>query len=83
MKVWQFLEIQSVIDKRSIPSDLADDKTEYYSESDQCKIKLLNMEVIHLIRAFKKQINLSKIDNDKMKAFFDLAYEITNERRKQ
>lgn len=81
MKVWQFLKIQSIIDRRAMPSDLEDDNTEYYSESGQEVIKLMNMEVIHVIRAFKKQLNTKQVNPNALKQFFDLAYEITNERR--
>lgn len=83
MKVWQLLEIESVLSKRAIPSDLIDDNTEYYSESDQAKIKIKDMEILHLIRAFKKQVNTSIRNPEALKQFFELAYEITNKRSKQ
>ena len=49
------LELQSVITKRTIPSDMMnEDLNQHYSESKGEYINLIDMDIIHLIRAYSK-----------------------------
>lgn len=54
MKVIQALRMQNVIDNKAIPSDMLDEHLVYYSESRQDFIKVVDMDVAHLVRAFNK-----------------------------
>ena len=57
MKVQELLELQSVITKRVIPSDMNKDKvSDHYSTSDDEYINILDMDLIHLIRSYSKCI---------------------------
>ena len=57
MKVKELLELQSVITKRAIPSDMNEDKvSDHYSTSDDEYINILDMDLIHLIRSYSKNI---------------------------
>ena len=46
--------MQNVIDNKAIPSDMLDEHLVYYSESRQDFIKVVDMDVAHLVRAFNK-----------------------------
>ena len=59
MKVKELLELQSVITKRAIPSDMNEDKvSDHYSTSDDEYINILDMDLIHLIRSYSKLIRV-------------------------
>jgi len=79
MKVKQYLMLQALLSERPVPSDMAQDETVYHSESGQELIKLLDMQVIHVIRAFKKQLTVGRADS--IEKFFDLAYNLNQKRR--
>ncbi|QDP55420.1 MAG: hypothetical protein GOVbin3762_24 [Prokaryotic dsDNA virus sp.] len=51
MKVIEALKIQSILDKKEIPCDMHDELT-YYSESQDKYIKVHDMDITHLVRAF-------------------------------
>ena len=55
MKVKELLELQSVITKRTIPSDMnKDEVSDHYSTSKDEHINILDMDLIHLIRSYSK-----------------------------
>lgn len=53
MKIRKLLEIQSIIDSKTIPSDLANLQP-YHSKSKGELIDILDMDLIHLLRAYNK-----------------------------
>jgi hypothetical protein len=61
MKVAQHLQIESVVHKRAIPSDIENEACLYYSESKDVHIDILNMDLHHLIRVTKKLLNNESI----------------------
>ena len=55
MKVQDLLDIQEVIYQRASPVDLRDDRlVEHYSESKDEYMSILDMDLVHLIRAYNK-----------------------------
>ena len=59
MIVQELLELQKVITKRAIPSDInRDDVLAHYSTSDDEHINILDMDLIHLIRSYSKAIRV-------------------------
>ena len=59
MKVKELLELQSVITKRTIPSDMNNDKvSDHYSTSKDQYMNILDMDLIHLIRSYSKAIRV-------------------------
>ena len=56
MKLIKLLQIQSVIEGRTIPSDMREQCNQtYFSESKAEHIPIGNMDLIHFIRAFNKK----------------------------
>jgi len=56
MKLIKLLQIQSVIEGRTIPSDMQEQCNQtYFSESKAEHIPIGNMDLIHFIRAFNKK----------------------------
>ena len=55
MKVKDILKIQEVIEKRKTPCDVEENDYKYYSESKDKEINLLDMHIVHLLRAFKNR----------------------------
>jgi hypothetical protein len=67
MKVKQALEIGKTLGY-NIPNDITDDIV-YYSESRKDYISVLDMDIIHLVRAFDKlRTNLNGKDYNVMEA---------------
>lgn len=62
MKVFQALQIQHVLDGRQIPSDMMDEHLVYYSESRGQFIRIVDMDVAHLVRAFNKLYQPNEFD---------------------
>ncbi|MAN75594.1 MAG: hypothetical protein CME84_16130 [Henriciella sp.] len=57
MKVQDLLDIQEVIYQRASPVDLRDDRlVEHYSESKDEYMSILDMDLVHLIRAYNKTL---------------------------
>lgn len=54
MKIGQALKISSVLTGRQIPSDMFDEHLVYYSASKDMWIKMVDMDIAHLVRAFAK-----------------------------
>jgi len=60
MKVKQILSIKEIADDKRLPCDMHDLDNHYYpSESHGTLIKLADMDIVHLVRAFKKGVNKS------------------------
>ena len=56
MKLIKLLQIQSVIEGRTIPSDMREQCNQtYFSESKAEHIPIGDMDLIHFIRAFNKK----------------------------
>ena len=67
MKVKQALEIGKTLGY-NIPNDITDDIV-YYSESKKDYISVLDMDIVHLVRAFDKlKTNLNGKDYNVMEA---------------
>jgi len=54
MKLRDLLKIESVVDKRAVPSDMIEMDVEYYSESKQQSIDIMDMHLVHFIRVYAK-----------------------------
>ena len=57
MKVKKLLEIQSVIESRAVPSDMTDE-FKYWSRSKGEWVNILDMDLIHVVRALNLESNL-------------------------
>lgn len=59
MKVRDLLAIQAIAENRKTPSDINDDNLEvkYYSSSKGSYMSILDMDLIHLVRAFHNSLN--------------------------
>ena len=64
MKVRKLLELQSLIEGRKVPCDMNGELNKHYSESKEEHIDILDMDLIHLVRAYSKSIelNIRKLD---------------------
>jgi hypothetical protein len=62
MKVFQALQIQHVLDGRQIPSDMMDEHLVYYSESRKSFVRIVDMDIAHLVRAFNKLYQPNEYD---------------------
>ena len=56
MKVRKLLELQSTIEERKVPCDMNGELNKHYSESKEKEIDILDMDLIHLVRAYSKYI---------------------------
>lgn len=54
MQIKKLLKIQSLIEERAVPSDMLDEGLTYWSETHSTSFKILDMHLIHFIRAFSK-----------------------------
>ena len=54
MKIRDLLKIQSIVEGKAIPSDMFDKGLTYYSESLEKSYDILDMHLVHFIRAFAK-----------------------------
>jgi len=54
MQIKKLLKIQSLIEERAVPSDMLDEGLTYWSETHKTSFKILDMHLIHFIRAFSK-----------------------------
>ena len=83
MKVRKLLEIQSKFEEAVIPSDMNDDKLEeHFSNSKEDWISILDMDLIHLVRAYSKCIrsnNLTNKINDNHEHYLGGIEMITND----
>jgi len=56
MKLDDLLTIQAIAEKRAVPIDILENEYEYYSKRKEIDIKLLDLDLIHFIRIFLKQV---------------------------
>jgi hypothetical protein len=62
MNIREMLKIQQAFENKTIPEDLLEEENYYYSESKKDYIKVLDLDLHHLIRIIIKQINSEKDD---------------------
>ena len=62
MNVREMLKIQQAFENKTIPEDLLEEENYYYSESKKDYIKVLDLDLHHLIRIIIKQIDSEKDD---------------------
>ena len=66
MEIKKLLEIESIISGRKTPSDMNDDALNaHYSKSRDEEIKILEMHLPHLVRAYSNMLIYDKEWNDK------------------
>jgi hypothetical protein len=62
MNIREMLKIQQAFENKTIPEDLLEEENYYYSESKKDYIKVLDLDLHHLIRIIIKQIDSEKDD---------------------
>ena len=62
MNIRELLKIQQAFENKTIPEDLLEEENYYYSESKKDYIKVLDLDLHHLIRILIKQIDSDKED---------------------
>jgi hypothetical protein len=60
MNIREMLKIQQAFENKTIPEDLLEEENYYYSESKKDYIKVLDLDLHHLIRILIKQIDSEK-----------------------
>ena len=60
MNIREILKIQQAFENKTIPEDLLEEENYYYSESKKDYIKVLDLDLHHLIRILIKQIDSEK-----------------------
>jgi len=60
MNIREMLKIQQAFENKTIPEDLLEEENYYYSESKKDYIKVLDLDLHHLIRIIIKQIDSEK-----------------------
>ena len=58
MKVKKLLELQALIEDKKIPADMIEDDFNYWSRSKGDWVNILDMDLIHVIRALNLQSTL-------------------------
>jgi len=76
MEIKKLLEIESIISGRKTPSDMFDDSLNtHYSKSRGEEIKILDMHLPHLIRAYSNLLEDNKLDIQLYKEGWNAALE--------
>ena len=76
MKLKKLIALQSIIEEREIPSDMHEPMY-YYSHSKEEFLDIMDMHLIHFIRAFKKlQDENNSVENNYKMARNSLIEEI-------
>ena len=58
MEIRKLLEVQATIEGRAVPIDMDDeDLNKHYSQSKGEYINILDMDLIHLVRAYSKSLD--------------------------
>ena len=60
MNIRELLKIQQAFENKTIPEDLLEEENYYYSESKKDYIKVLDLDLHHLIRILIKQLDSDK-----------------------
>ena len=66
MKLKQIIAIQNIIDNRRIPIDM-EEKWEYYSDSREEYVDIMELDIIHAIRIIRKhmgKLNTEEVYNE-------------------
>tara|TARA_X000001036_G_scaffold428448_1_gene458256 strand:+ start:416 stop:628 length:213 start_codon:yes stop_codon:yes gene_type:complete len=66
MKLKQIIAIQNIIDNRRIPIDM-EEKWEYYSDSREEYVDIMELDMIHAIRIIRKhmgKLNTEEVYNE-------------------
>ena len=66
MKLKQIIAIQNIIDNRKIPIDM-EEKWEYYSDSREEYVDIMELDLIHAIRIIRKhmgKLNTEEVYNE-------------------
>ena len=58
MKVKKLLELQALIEDKKIPADMIEDDFNYWSRSKGDWVNILDMDIIHVIRALNLESTL-------------------------
>ena len=90
MNIRQHIELEAVVHKKSIPSDLSKDMYEkdldkipqdylYYSNSKGDLVNIFDMQLHHFIRAFEKISSINAEENvlEKIKKILEVAWKNT------
>ena len=63
MQIKKLLKIENIIEGRAIPCDMLDNSLNaHYSKSRGEEIKLVDMHLPHLVRAYSKLLEENKLD---------------------
>lgn len=76
MQVKKLIALQSIIEDRKIPSDMTNENTSdyiYFSESRQEFIDILEMDLTHMIRAFRKTLDELQLERERPPEFLNYA----------
>jgi Flp pilus assembly CpaE family ATPase len=86
MKVKTALKIQHALDGKTIPSDMFDEHLVYYSKSKDVWINVMDMDVAHLVRAFRlvyDELNHMDGNSQRMKLFLEDVIKSMYEEKKK
>jgi|TARA_R100001443_G_scaffold112147_1_gene125465 hypothetical protein len=76
MEIKKLLEIESIISGRKTPSDMFDDSlNSHYSKSRGEEIKIIDMHLPHLVRAYSNLLEENKLDIQLYKEGWNAALE--------
>tara|TARA_R100001463_G_scaffold45653_2_gene94022 strand:- start:575 stop:817 length:243 start_codon:yes stop_codon:yes gene_type:complete len=63
MQIKKLLKIENIIEGRAIPCDMLDDSlNSHYSKSRGEEIKIIDMHLPHLVRAYSNLLEENKLD---------------------
>ena len=76
MKVRKLLEIQSVIE--DVPSDMFEDNFEYWSRTKSDWVNILDMDLVHVVRALnvESKLELERHKDKKLQKIKDYITEL-------
>ena len=77
MKVKKLLEIQSVIEESKIPCDMTDE-FKYWSRSKGDWVNILDMDLVHVVRALnlESKLEVERYNYDKFQKIKDFVEEL-------
>ena len=82
MKIHKLIALQSIIEDRKIPNDMTNENTSdyiYFSESRQEFIDILEMDLTHMIRAFRKTLDELQVERERPPDFLNYAEKMIKE----
>ena len=76
MKLKELLEIQQIVEKRAIPSDVLEFDSTHYSQSKDMTVDILDLHLIHAIRILNNYLTDDEYprytETDRQEIFNDL-----------